>query len=123
MQLDDEKKRKALEQAEHLAEEFDPQEAERFAEKHKGAAWYEDFILLYRMVTDESFTISRAAYLAIAGALAYVVLPVDLIPDFIPGVGFIDDVFVVGFVMKQIRDEIARYRVHRSSNSRNTRHV
>lgn len=46
----------------------------------------------------------------IAGALAYVVLPIDIIPDFIPWVGFIDDIFVVGFVMKSIDDDIQRYK-------------
>lgn len=51
--------------------------------------------------------IGTGSYLAIAGALAYVVLPIDVIPDFIPGVGFLDDVFVIGMVMKSISDERA----------------
>ena len=110
MQLDSEKQKKALIKAESLAEEFDPEEAEAFAKKHKGAAWYDDFKLLYDMVTDKDFTLSKQTYIAIAGALAYVVLPIDIIPDFIPGVGFIDDIFVVGFVMKSINDEIERYK-------------
>ena len=55
--------------------------------------------------------VMQAIYrIAIAGALAYVVLPIDIIPDFIPGVGFIDDIFVVGIVMKSISDEIERYK-------------
>jgi uncharacterized membrane protein YkvA (DUF1232 family) len=62
------------------------------------------------MVTSKEFKISKTAYIAIAGALAYVVLPIDIIPDFIPGVGFIDDIFVVGIVMKSISDEIERYK-------------
>jgi uncharacterized membrane protein YkvA (DUF1232 family) len=110
MQLDEEKKHKALVKAETLAEEFDPEEAEAFAKKHKNANWYDDFILLFKMITDKEFDISKAAYIAIAGALAYAVLPIDVIPDFIPGVGFVDDVFVIGMVMKSISDEIARYK-------------
>jgi uncharacterized membrane protein YkvA (DUF1232 family) len=61
----------------------------------------------------EEFDISKAAYIAIAGALAYAVLPIDVIPDFIPGVGFVDDVFVIGMVMKSISEEIARYKAFR----------
>ena len=110
MNFDEEKKNKALIKAEEMADEFDAEEAEAFAQKHKAAKWYEDFILLFKMVTDKDFEISSAAYLAIAGALAYVVLPIDVIPDFILGVGFLDDVFVIGVVMKSIADEIERYK-------------
>ena len=94
-----------------MADEFDAEEAEEFAQKHKAAKWYEDFILLFKMVADKDFKISGTAYLAIAGALAYVVLPIDVIPDFIPGVGFLDDMFVIGVVMKSITDEIESYKV------------
>ena len=117
MKLDDEQRKKALLKAESLAGEFDAREAGEFAEKHRGAAWYDHFILLYDMVTDKRFKLSRQAYLTIAGALAYVVLPIDIIPDFIPGVGFIDDVFVVGFVMKSLDDEIERYKAFRSGKA------
>lgn len=110
MQLDKEKQKKALIKAENLAGEFDPKEAKEFARKHQGAVWYSNFKLLYDMVTDKNFKISQKTYLMIAGALAYVVLPIDIIPDFIPWVGFIDDIFVVGFVMKSIDDDIQRYK-------------
>lgn len=110
MEFDKAKQNKALQKAETLANDFDPEEAERFAQKHRGAKWYDDFVLLYSMVTDKKFKINKTAYFAIAGALAYVILPIDVIPDFIPGVGFIDDIFVVGIVMKSISDEIERYK-------------
>ena len=110
MNFDEEKKNKALIKAEEMADEFNAEEAEEFAQKHKGAKWYEDFVLLFKMVTDKDFEISGGAYLAIAGALAYVVLPIDVIPDFIPGVGFLDDMFVIGVVMKSVADEIERYK-------------
>ncbi len=110
MEFDDEKKHKALIKAEALSENFDPKEADEFAQKHKDAKWYDDFVLLYDMVTNKDFVIDKKTYIAIAGALAYVVLPIDIIPDFIPGVGFVDDIFVVGIVMKSISDEIERYK-------------
>ncbi|WP_077625271.1 YkvA family protein [Sediminibacillus massiliensis] len=37
----------------------------------------------------------RSAKLTIAGALGYLILPVDVIPDFIPVVGFADDAAVI----------------------------
>ena len=117
MNFNEEKKNKALSKAETMADDFDAEEAEAFSQKHKGAKWYEDFILLFKMVTDKDFEIGTGAYLAIAGALAYVVLPIDVIPDFIPGVGFLDDVFVIGMVMKSISDEIERYKVSIKSAS------
>ncbi len=45
----------------------------------------------------------------IAGALAYIVFPIDIIPDFIFGVGFFDDAFVLGTVMKKLSAEIQKY--------------
>jgi len=110
MYFNDEKKEKALVQAKLLADDFNADEASEFANKHTNASWYEDFIMLYNMITDKKFSISKAAYIIIAGALAYVVLPVDVIPDFIPGIGFIDDVFVVGMVIKSVSGEINRYK-------------
>lgn len=110
MHFTEENKNKALIKAEAMSDEFNAEEAEEFAQKHRGAKWYDDFILLFKMITDKDFEISGSAYIAIAGALAYVVLPIDVIPDFIPGVGFLDDVFVIGMVMKSILDEIERYK-------------
>ena len=103
-------KQEAIDKAQALAEDFNPQEAEAFAKKHTNKSWYSDFKLLYDMITDKNFSLDSSTYLAIAGALAYVVFPIDLIPDFIPGVGFIDDIFVVGIVMKSLTDEIQRFR-------------
>ena len=36
----------------------------------------------------------------IAGALGYLVLPIDFIPDSIPGLGWLDDVAVLAIAMK-----------------------
>src|SRR5438552_3198544 len=39
-----------------------------------------------------------AAKVALAAAALYLVSPIDLIPDFIPGIGMLDDLFVVAIV-------------------------
>jgi uncharacterized membrane protein YkvA (DUF1232 family) len=41
----------------------------------------------------------KAAKLALAGAILYLVSPVDLIPDFIPVLGHLDDVFVAAILV------------------------
>jgi len=111
-------KDKAIEKAQELAEDFDPKKAEGFVQKHQDSSWYEDFVLLLDMIRDDSFKIDTKTYLSIAGALAYVVMPVDLIPDFILGVGWIDDIFVLGYVMNSIADEIERYKTYISQQIR-----
>jgi uncharacterized membrane protein YkvA (DUF1232 family) len=48
------------------------------------------------------------------GALAYVVLPVDLVPDVVPVLGWLDDVGVVAAVMAFFGREVARHAAARS---------
>jgi uncharacterized membrane protein YkvA (DUF1232 family) len=49
--------------------------------------------LIARLVGDPR--VSLGAKLLLAAALAYVVLPSDMVPDFLPGVGQVDDVAVI----------------------------
>jgi len=44
-----------------------------------------------------------------AGALAYFVMPADLIPDFLVGAGFLDDAVVIGYVIKSLRDDLREF--------------
>lgn len=47
--------------------------------------------------------------LSIAAALLYLISPADIIPDFIPLVGFIDDIFIINFVWNQVKKDLDRY--------------
>jgi uncharacterized membrane protein YkvA (DUF1232 family) len=40
--------------------------------------------------------------LLVAGAMAYIVMPIDLIPDFIPFLGEVDDVFVLVMALQRL---------------------
>ena len=53
----------------------------------------------------ESSTPTRIKTLII-GALGYLILPVDLIPDFIPVVGWTDDLAALLAVIKMVKDYI-----------------
>jgi uncharacterized membrane protein YkvA (DUF1232 family) len=46
----------------------------------------------------------------VVGGLLYVVSPLDLIPDAVPVVGFMDDAVVVGWVIKAVREELDAFR-------------
>jgi len=103
---------KALDTAEVLADEFDADETREFANKHTKESWYKDLKLLMDMILDPTFKVSKSTYLMIAGALAYAVMPMDVIPDFIPGMGFVDDAFVLSAILSKIAKEAERYRLH-----------
>lgn len=82
--------------------------------KQQLGAAREQLALLMRMLrawlNGDYRQISTATLLAAVGAVLYFVLPLDLIPDLILGVGFIDDIAVIAWVMNQIRDELDRFR-------------
>jgi uncharacterized membrane protein YkvA (DUF1232 family) len=42
-------------------------------------------------------------------AVAYFLAPVDLIPDFLPVVGYVDDAVVVGMIVKVVQEELRRF--------------
>ena len=47
---------------------------------------------------------------ATALALFYVLSPVDVIPDFVVGLGYLDDAVVVSFALRLIEKELDRYK-------------
>lgn len=53
--------------------------------------------------------ISTKSIIAVVAALIYFVNPLDLIPDFIPIIGQIDDVFILGYLIKMLNKEIERF--------------
>ena len=47
---------------------------------------------------------------ALTGALIYVLSPIDLLLDFIPGIGFFDDALVIGIAIKLAQPDLEKYR-------------
>jgi DnaJ-class molecular chaperone len=46
----------------------------------------------------------------IGGGLLYFIIPSDLIPDFIPFLGFIDDIAVLTMIINSLQGELIKYR-------------
>ncbi len=70
--------------------------------------------LLYKMLRDTSFAMDFTSKTIVVAGLLYFISPIDLIPDYIPILGYIDDAFVISVVLNSLASEIERYREHTS---------
>lgn len=61
---------------------------------------YRALILYYVLQKKE---IKKSEKIQIIGALGYLITPIDLIPDFIPLKGFLDDIIVLCFVNEKFK--------------------
>ena len=57
-------------------------------------------VLIRRLLADPA--VSRGRKLVLLGVVAYLAMPIDLVPDFIPVVGALDDVIVVGLALRVV---------------------
>ena len=57
-------------------------------------------VLISRLARDRR--ISRPRRAALFVALAYLALPIDLVPDFLPGIGQLDDAVVLGLALRLV---------------------
>jgi len=61
-------------------------------------------------ITGKYKGVSKNSLLMIVVGLLYFVVPVDIIPDWLIGVGFIDDATVLSLIINNIGKEISKYR-------------
>lgn len=64
---------------------------------------------MIRMITDLDWRLPHQDTTRVLNALAYFAEPEDLIPDHIPGLGFLDDAIMVELVVRELRHEIDAY--------------
>lgn len=62
------------------------------------------FILVSRLAVDKR--VSAKHKLFVGGIIAYLILPLDIIPDFIPVIGYVDDLVLVVLGLNLILNEI-----------------
>jgi uncharacterized membrane protein YkvA (DUF1232 family) len=65
------------------------------------AGFVPDCVILIRGLMREP-SVSRARKAALAVVIAYLAMPFDLVPDFIPVAGQLDDAILVAFVLRGI---------------------
>lgn len=71
------------------------------------------FQLLFSLIKDyfngTYKDIPKKSIIAIVAGMLYFLSPVDLLPDFILGFGLIDDIFIIGLVIKQVATDLEKY--------------
>ena len=75
----------------------------------------EIFELLRDRVTGNYKETPWTTIAALTGALIYVLSPLDLIFDFLPVIGFLDDAVVIGLAIKLAQSDLAKYRAWKAS--------
>lgn len=68
---------------------------------------------LLQMIDDEDWSLPRPVANKALAALAYFADPADLIPDSLPGLGFLDDAIMMKFVEEEFKNELWGYRKFR----------
>jgi uncharacterized membrane protein YkvA (DUF1232 family) len=99
------------------------EDAANKAQRNRGkvAEFWESLNMLFRLVrawVSGKYTTApwRTIVLAIT-AILYFVNPLDLIPDFLPVAGFLDDAGVVAFVLESIRKDLGVFQDWERSNA------
>jgi uncharacterized membrane protein YkvA (DUF1232 family) len=65
------------------------------------AGFIPDCIVLFRRLLKDP-RVPRSRKLLIAGLIAYLAMPFDLVPDFIPVAGQLDDAIIVALVLRSV---------------------
>jgi uncharacterized membrane protein YkvA (DUF1232 family) len=65
--------------------------------------------VLLEMLKDEDWQVSEQERASIMSAMAYFSDPIDLIPDHIPGIGFLDDAMFVEIIIRELSYELEAY--------------
>nr|WP_174734483.1 YkvA family protein [Mesobacillus harenae] len=83
----------------YFSEEGLWKKVQKFSKKAGSSAIYLVLLLFFTMQKPE---VPMKAKATIAGALGYFILPIDLIPDIVVGVGYVDDIAVLMAALFQV---------------------
>ncbi len=85
------------------------------ADKRRGAlseAWRQVQLLIAMLKSyraGEYREVSNKSLMLIIAALLYFIIPADLIPDILLGLGYIDDIALLAWTVRTLSDELGRY--------------
>ena len=85
----------------HLLEQVGESQVPQFIRER-----LERLTMMIRMLEDLEWRLPSAESARVLNALAYFAEPDDLIPDEIPGLGFLDDAIMIELVVRELRHEI-----------------
>lgn len=81
--------------------------ASRGARARELALFIPNLVLLFRGLTTDA-RVPRRARIAVFAALAYFAVPIDLVPDFIPVAGALDDAIIAALVLRFVLSSTPR---------------
>lgn len=93
-----------LREAEDLLEEVKRTDAPEYVQNRIG-----QLSKLIRMLEDKDWRLEGADRKRVLNALAYFADPDDLIPDRVPGLGYLDDAIMVELVVQDLKHEIEAF--------------
>ena len=84
------------------------------------AKYFNDLCEIFELLRDRVAGVYRetpwTTIAALTGALIYVLSPIDLILDFIPGIGFLDDAIVIGLAIRLALPDLEKYRAWKTGH-------
>ena len=85
------------------------------------AKYFNDLCEIFELLRDRVAGVYRetpwTTIAALTGALIYVLSPIDLIFDFLPIVGFLDDAVIIGLAIRLAQPDLEKYRVWKASRA------
>ena len=102
------------------------EEEEKLKEKLKDSSSLErfttDIVLFISLVKDYSQgnyrDIPYKTISAIVFGLVYIINPIDIVPDFIPVIGHIDDALIIAFCLKLVEKDLHKYQAWKEAQKR-----
>lgn len=100
-------------------------EEEKLKEKLKDSSYLERFtkdLMLFMSLVKDYYQgnyrdVPYKTISAVVVGLLYVLNPIDVIPDFIPLIGYIDDALVLTFCLKLIEKDLEKYQTWKKNQS------
>jgi uncharacterized membrane protein YkvA (DUF1232 family) len=93
-----------------------------FKNKSSLSAIWDNLQLFFSIAKDYSTgnytSIPKGSIIAIVAGLLYFVSPIDFIPDFIAGLGFIDDAYILTMVYRQVAKDLEKYKIWKAANAK-----